>query len=57
MSDKSLQGAQLGNTNAVKDVTRTSKIIFRVTPEEKARAVKNSGGQKLADFGRERMCY
>jgi len=46
-----------GNKNAVKENPRTSKIIIRVTPEEKARAVKNAGGKKLSDFGRDRLCF
>lgn len=45
-----------GNRNAAKSTPRTSKIVVRVTPAEKGRAVKNAGGQKLSDYARSRLC-
>ena len=39
-----------GNTNASKEVTKSSVLTMRCTPSEKAKWVKASKGQKLAEW-------
>ena len=39
-----------GNTNASKEVTKSSVLTMRCTPSEKAKWVNAAKGQKLAEF-------
>ena len=49
-SDDFLQHGSTGNTNASKEVTKSSVLTMRCTPSEKAKWVNAAKGQKLAKW-------
>jgi hypothetical protein len=49
-SDDSLKHGSTGNTNASKEVTKSSVLTMRCTPSEKAKWVNAAKGQKLAEW-------
>ena len=49
-SDDSLKHGSIGNTNASKEVTKSSVLTMRCTPSEKAKWVNAAKGQKLAEW-------
>ena len=49
-SDDFLQHGSTGNTNAIKEVTKSSVLTMRCTPSEKAKWVNAAKGQKLAKW-------
>ena len=47
--------APKGSRNAAKDNPATSHIHLRVTPQEKAKVVKDAGGRKLSEYIRKKL--
>lgn len=50
-----MAGAPKGSQNAKKENPRTSTIMLRVTPAEKAQVVKDAAGEKLSAYIRRKL--
>ena len=50
VKSRPLQHGSFGNTNASKEVTKSSVLTIRCTPSEKAKWVNAAKGQKLAQW-------
>ena len=50
VKSRPFQHGSIGNTNAAKEVTKSSVLTVRCTPSEKAKWVNAAKGQKLAEW-------